>query len=327
VPIRGDLHLRLVLPAQVQRCAIPYFITAFEAMACGNTIADAIPAASTTFHKRTSIYLPFSGSQLRPTPITPRNQAHRHLATACSQAPLSLRSAARTALRASFRPIARVAARRASRLLLVPRDVNAARSSARCRCVAWLIRCHRSRILWKSELKYGVITVASQGQEPEREISLSCSNSSPHREGQKEGGAWGRPPRPSAILALTERDGQHCQVGNNMGTALATSAQCHHNERASGQFRNFPAITAFKYHRNVSPIPRVWQTRRTQNPQRRHAGSTQHSPSPPPLWRHPARVGLSDYGRSVTGIARSRGPLLCNEPSPMKTSASNIVAR
>jgi hypothetical protein len=40
--------------------------------------ASAIPAASTTFHKRTCIRLPFSGSHLRPTPITPIHQAHRY---------------------------------------------------------------------------------------------------------------------------------------------------------------------------------------------------------------------------------------------------------
>jgi hypothetical protein len=88
----------------------------------------------------------------------------------------------------------------------------------------------------------------------------------PRREGETEGGAWGRPPRPSAIHALTERDGQHCRVGNKMGTGLAISAQCGYNVRASGQYRNCLAIKAFKYHRNVFPIPRVWQTYRTQNP-------------------------------------------------------------
>ena len=54
--------------------------------------------------------------------------------------------------------------------------------------------------------------------------------------------------------------------GNKMGTGLAISAQCGYNARASGQHRNCPAIKAFKYHRNVFPIPRVWQTYRTQNP-------------------------------------------------------------
>ena len=47
---------------------------------------------------------------------------------------------------------------------------------------------------------------------------------------------------------------------------MAISAQCGYNVRASGQYRNCLAIKAFKYHRNVFPIPRVWQTHRTQNP-------------------------------------------------------------
>ena len=51
-----------------------------------------------------------------------------------------------------------------------------------------------------------------------------------------------------------------------MGTGLATSAQCGYNVRALGKYRNCLAIKAFKYHRNVFPIPRVWQTYRTQNP-------------------------------------------------------------
>jgi len=60
-----------------------------------------------------------------------------------------------------------------------------------------------------------------------------------------------------------------CQLGrfgNKLGTGLAISAQCGYNVRASGQYRNCLAINVFKYHRNVFPIPRVWQTYRTQNP-------------------------------------------------------------
>src|ERR1700678_3274545 len=87
----------------------------------------------------------------------------------------------------------------------------------------------------------------------------------PRREGETEGGAWGRPPRPSAIRALPERQGQQGRFGNKMGTGLAISAQCGYNARASGRYRNCLAIKAFKYHRNVFPIPRVWQTYRTQN--------------------------------------------------------------
>jgi hypothetical protein len=59
---------------------------------------------------------------------------------------------------------------------------------------------------------------------------------------------------------------QSSRVGNKMGTGLAISAQCGCNVRASGQYRICFAIKALKYHRNVFPIPRVWQTYRTQNP-------------------------------------------------------------
>ena len=71
-----------------------------------------------------------------------------------------------------------------------------------------------------------------------------------------------------AQLSVPERYGQRGRIGNKMGTGLAISAQCGYNVRASGQYRNCLAIKAFKYHRNVFPIPRVWQTYRTQNPVR-----------------------------------------------------------
>ena len=54
--------------------------------------------------------------------------------------------------------------------------------------------------------------------------------------------------------------------GNKMGTGLAPSAQCGYNVRASRQYRNCPAIKAFKHDRNLFPIRRRWQTYRTQNP-------------------------------------------------------------
>ena len=71
--------------------------------------------------------------------------------------------------------------------------------------------------------------------------------------------------RCKSILRLHERHGQQDRFGNKMGTGLAISAQCGYNVRALGQYRNCLAIKAFKYHRNVFPIPRVWQTYRTQN--------------------------------------------------------------
>jgi hypothetical protein len=52
--------------------------TRLEAVAKASRDAGAIPAASTTFHKRTSIRLPLSGSHVRPTPLTPIHQAHRY---------------------------------------------------------------------------------------------------------------------------------------------------------------------------------------------------------------------------------------------------------
>jgi hypothetical protein len=138
------------------------------------------------------------------TSVPPRSRRYIRriaiLATACSQAPLSLRSAARTALRASFRPLAQVAARRVSRPLLVPRDVHAARSSARCRCVAslppWMVfaRIHPQELnhggvyAAKNDLSgvdCGEIAIGLPG--PTREISLSSSVSSPSR-GRRNGG-------------------------------------------------------------------------------------------------------------------------------------------
>jgi hypothetical protein len=70
------------------------------------------------------------------------------------------------------------------------------------------------------------------------------------------------------IEVLPDRHGlsQRGRFGNKMGTGLAKSAQCGYNVRAFGQCRNSLAIKAFKYYRNVFPIPRVWQTYRTQNP-------------------------------------------------------------
>jgi len=102
--------------------------------------------------------------------------------------------------------------------------------------------------------------------EPTREVSLSSSVSSPSQ-GRRNGG-WCLGKTATAVdhprLDRTRRP--HCRFGNKMGTGLAISAQCGYNVRASGQYRNCFAIKAFKYHRNVFSIPRVWQTYRTQNP-------------------------------------------------------------
>ena len=96
----------------------------------------------------------------------------------------------------------------------------------------------------------------------------STSVSSPSQGRRNEGRSQGQTARPSAINTLPERQGQRGRFGNKMGTGLAISAQCGYNVRAFGQYRNCLAFKAFKYHRNVFPIPQVWQTYRTQNPVR-----------------------------------------------------------
>jgi hypothetical protein len=51
-----------------------------------------------------------------------------------------------------------------------------------------------------------------------------------------------------------------------MGTGLAISAQYGYKVRALGRYGNCSQIKAFKYHRNLFPIPPIWQTYRTPNP-------------------------------------------------------------
>jgi hypothetical protein len=55
------------------------------------------------------------------------------------------------------------------------------------------------------------------------------------------------------------------RIGNKMVTGLATSDGCHYNELASRRHRNCLANKDSKHHCNVIPIPRIWQTNRTQN--------------------------------------------------------------
>ena len=69
-----------------------------------------------------------------------------------------------------------------------------------------------------------------------------------------------------AQFPVPERDGQPRRFGNKLGTGLAISAQCHYNVPSSGRHRNCLENKDFKYHCNVFPIPRIWQTSRTQNP-------------------------------------------------------------
>jgi hypothetical protein len=56
------------------------------------------------------------------------------------------------------------------------------------------------------------------------------------------------------------------RVGNKLGTILATSAPCGHNAKTPRWRRASLGFADFKRHRNLFPIPRPWQTRRTQNP-------------------------------------------------------------
>ena len=74
-------------------------------------------------------------------------------------------------------------------------------------------------------------------------------------------------------VVLTDRPARPIweQNGNRTGNISPMRLRC----TCVGQYRNCLAIKAFKYHRNVFPIPRVWQTYRTQNPVlRRGVGSS-----------------------------------------------------
>ena len=55
------------------------------------------------------------------------------------------------------------------------------------------------------------------------------------------------------------------RVGNKLGTVLATSAPCGHNAKTPRWRRASLGFADFKHHRNLFPIRRRWQTRRTQN--------------------------------------------------------------
>jgi len=56
------------------------------------------------------------------------------------------------------------------------------------------------------------------------------------------------------------------RVGNKLGTVLATSAPCGHNAKTPRRRRASLGSAEYKHHRNLFPTPRLWQTRRTQNP-------------------------------------------------------------
>ena len=56
------------------------------------------------------------------------------------------------------------------------------------------------------------------------------------------------------------------QVGNKLGTVLATSAPCDHNANTPRWRRASLGFADFKHHRNLFPMPQLRQTFRTQNP-------------------------------------------------------------
>ncbi len=68
------------------------------------------------------------------------------------------------------------------------------------------------------------------------------------------------------VLPRTPRLSPCGQFGNKMGTVLAVSAQCDHRIRRASQYRNWLETVDSKHRCNVFPMPREWQTRRTQNP-------------------------------------------------------------
>jgi hypothetical protein len=56
------------------------------------------------------------------------------------------------------------------------------------------------------------------------------------------------------------------RVGNKLGTVLATSAPCGHNAKTTRRRCASLGFAGFKHHRNLFPMRRRWQTRRTQIP-------------------------------------------------------------
>jgi hypothetical protein len=56
------------------------------------------------------------------------------------------------------------------------------------------------------------------------------------------------------------------RVGNKLGTVLATSARCGHNAKTPRWRRASLGFADFKHHRNLFPMPWLWQTYQTQNP-------------------------------------------------------------
>jgi hypothetical protein len=77
-------------------------------------------------------------------------------------------------------------------------------------------------------------------------------------------------PRPLRVspsrMVKPVRASIRARVGNNLGTVLATSAPCGQNAKTPRWRRASLGFADFKHHRNVFPMPRIWQKYRTQNP-------------------------------------------------------------
>jgi hypothetical protein len=58
------------------------------------------------------------------------------------------------------------------------------------------------------------------------------------------------------------------RVGNKLGTVLATPTPCGHNAKIPRRRGAGLGFADFKHHLNLFPMRRLWQTTRTQNPDR-----------------------------------------------------------
>ncbi len=70
----------------------------------------------------------------------------------------------------------------------------------------------------------------------------------------------------TAISTGCSQIAQLGRFGYKLGTGLAILAQCDYKIHRSRRYRNRLENRDFKHRCNVFPIPRRWQTRRTQNP-------------------------------------------------------------
>jgi hypothetical protein len=103
-------------------------------------------------------------------------------------------------------------------------------------------------------------------------LCLSLGRTCRHRPPITWDGAYGRDPTsatarvsPSPMIKPVPAS-IRARVGNKLGTVLATSAPCGHNAKTPRWRRASLGFADFKHHRNLFPMRRRWQTRRTQNP-------------------------------------------------------------